>query len=53
MIGYLKLNFAHAQTELRDGSSIEIERIYVLKENHGKGVGIELLNFAIEIAKTK
>lgn len=51
VIGYLKLNFAHAQTELRDGSSIEIERIYVLKENHGKGVGIELLNFAIEIAK--
>ena len=51
VIGYLKLNFAHAQTELRDGSSIEIERIYVLKENHGSGVGIELLNFAIEIAK--
>ena len=51
VIGYLKLNFAPAQTELQDGSSIEIERIYVLKENHGSGVGIELLNFAIEIAK--
>ena len=51
VMGYLKLNFAPAQTELQDGSSFEIERIYVLKENHGKGVGIELLNFAIEIAK--
>ncbi|MBK7466144.1 MAG: GNAT family N-acetyltransferase [Saprospiraceae bacterium] len=51
VMGYLKLNFAPAQTELQDGSSIEIERIYVLKENHGSGVGIELLNFAIEIAK--
>ena len=51
VMGYLKLNFAPAQTELQDGSSIEIERIYVLKENYGSGVGIELLNFAIEIAK--
>lgn len=51
VMGYLKLNFAPAQTELQDGSSIEIERIYVLKENHGSGVGIELLNFAIQIAK--
>ena len=51
VIGYLKLNFAHAQTELQDCSSIEIERIYVLKENHGSGVGIELLNFSIQIAK--
>ena len=36
---------------MQDCSSIEIERIYVLKENHGSGIGIELLNFAIEIAK--
>ena len=31
VIGYLKLNFGNAQTELKDNNSVEIERIYVLK----------------------
>lgn len=53
IIGYLKVNFGDAQTELSDNKGFEIERIYVLKEYHGKKVGQLLYNKAIEIAKGK
>jgi ribosomal protein S18 acetylase RimI-like enzyme len=53
VIGYLKLNFGQSQTELRDEGAVEIERIYVLKEYHGKKVGQLLFEKAIEIAKQK
>ncbi len=52
-IGYLKINFGQAQTELQDDKALEIERIYVLKEFHGKGVGQLLYDKAIQIAKQK
>ncbi len=48
--GYLKINYGRAQTELKDKSSLEIERIYVLKDFHGKNVGQVLYNNAIDIA---
>lgn len=51
VIGYLKVNMGQAQTELKDKSSLEIERIYVLKEFHGKKVGQFLYNKAIDIAR--
>ncbi|MFY7943041.1 MAG: GNAT family N-acetyltransferase [Crocinitomicaceae bacterium] len=51
VIGYLKINHGQAQTELKDQASLEIERIYVLKEFLGKGVGQVLYNRAINIAK--
>jgi diamine N-acetyltransferase len=38
VIGYLKLNFGDSQTELKDNKALEIERIYVSKEFHGKSV---------------
>jgi ribosomal protein S18 acetylase RimI-like enzyme len=50
-VGYLKLNFGASQTELKDDKSLEIERIYVLKEFHGKKVGQILYEKAIDIAK--
>lgn len=53
VIGYLKLNFGESQTELKDNKALEIERIYVSKEYHGKNVGQLLYNKAIEIAKQK
>ena len=53
IIGYLKLNFGQSQTELKDDKALEIERIYVLKEFHGKKVGQILYDKAIEIAKLK
>lgn len=53
VIGYLKLNFGQSQTELKDDKALEIERIYVLKEFHGKKVGQILYEKAVEIAKRK
>jgi ribosomal protein S18 acetylase RimI-like enzyme len=53
VIGYLKVNFGKSQTEIRDDRAIEIERIYVLKEYHGKNVGQLLYARAINIARQK
>jgi len=52
-IGYLKINYGQSQTELQDDKAIEIERIYVLKEFHGKNVGQLLYDYAIKKAKQK
>nr|WP_315140004.1 GNAT family N-acetyltransferase [uncultured Flavobacterium sp.] len=51
VIGYLKLNFGLSQTELQDDKALEIERIYVSKEFHGKKVGQQLYEKAIQTAK--
>ena len=51
VIGYLKINYSGAQTELNDQKSLEVERIYIGKEYYGKGVGQKLLDFALQIAK--
>ena len=50
-IGYLKLNFGNAQTEIHNPQSMEIQRIYVLKAFHGKKIGQVLLNEAIKIGQ--
>ncbi len=50
VIGYLKLNFGQSQTELKDDKGLEIERIYVKNEFHGKKVGQLLYDKALEIA---
>lgn len=51
VIGYLKINSGEAQTEFKDNKGIEIERIYVLKEFHGKQVGQLLFDKAVQLAK--
>lgn len=51
VIGYLKLNYGHAQTELKDNKALEIERIYVLQAYQGKNIGQLLYAKAIEVAK--
>jgi len=53
IIGYMKLNEGLSQTELQEEHGLEIERIYVLKEYQGKGVGKKLLSWAIQIANQK
>jgi len=53
VIGYLKINYSAAQTELKDDQALEVERIYVRNQFHGKGVGQQLLDYAIQIAKQK
>ncbi len=50
IIGYLKLNFGDAQTEIFNKQAIEIHRIYVLKAFLGKKTGQLLLDEAIKIA---
>lgn len=39
IIGYLKINFGQAQTDIKDEKSIEIQRIYVREEYQGKKIG--------------
>ncbi|TAE54099.1 MAG: GNAT family N-acetyltransferase [Bacteroidetes bacterium] len=51
VVGYLKLNSGQAQTELTDDEALEIERIYVLKEFHGKKVGQILFDTALDRAR--
>ncbi len=53
VIGYLKVNFGISQTELKDEKALEIERIYVLQEFHGKRVGQILFEKALDLAKYK
>ena len=51
LAGYIKLNVLDAQSDLQDPDSLEIERIYVKKEFQGRGLGKELLEFALDIAR--
>lgn len=50
-VGYLKLNTGTAQTEAQDASALEIERIYVSSDYHGKKVGQLLYEKAVETAQ--
>lgn len=53
VVGYLKLNTGKAQTELKDKDGLEIERIYVLNNFIGKGIGKQLFNLTLAIARQK
>lgn len=53
VIGYLKINTGASQMELKDQNSLEIERIYVAQEFHGKKVGQILFEYAIQIARNR
>jgi ribosomal protein S18 acetylase RimI-like enzyme len=52
-IAYLKLNSGNAQSEPMGNESLELERIYILKEFLGQGSGQILMNYTIEIARKK
>lgn len=53
LIGYLKINHGPAQSELKDGTALEIERIYVLKAWQGLKIGQLFYEKAIEIARAR
>lgn len=53
VVGYLKINWGISQTENPDKNALEIERIYVSKEFHGKKVGQVLYEKALEISVQK
>ncbi|MBU5439717.1 GNAT family N-acetyltransferase [Tissierella sp. MSJ-40] len=48
--GYLKININDAQSEEMSDESLEIERIYIKRKFQKHGLGMYLLNKAIEIA---
>ena len=50
-VGYLKINFSGAQTDIKDGNGLEIERIYVLKDYQNRKIGQLLFDKALQIAK--
>jgi ribosomal protein S18 acetylase RimI-like enzyme len=51
LVGYLKLNKNQAQTEKFAKRSMELERIYVLKDFQNQGIGKLMLLKAIDIGK--
>ncbi len=53
VVGYLKVNFGEAQTELQDSKAVEIERIYVSNAFHGNKVGQVLYEKALHIAQER
>ncbi len=52
-IGYIKVNYGQAQTELCEDKGFELERIYVLQEFQGKKVGQLLFDKALQLAREK
>jgi len=53
LAGYLKLNEYKAQTDICDPQSLEIERIYLIKEFQGKGLGSLLIKKAVDVANIR
>ena len=51
VIGYIKINHGDAQMEPQDTPAIEIEKLYVMREYHGKYIGALLLDTARLVAK--
>lgn len=51
--GYIKLNFAGAQTEFQDMEALEVERIYVSSAYQNKQVGQLMLSFAVDTARNR
>ena len=52
VVGYLKINFGDAQTETINENALEVQRIYVLQNFHGKNIGQLLLEKVKKIAQT-
>jgi ribosomal protein S18 acetylase RimI-like enzyme len=52
VVGYLKINFGDAQTETINENALEVQRIYVLQNFHGKNIGQLLLEEVKKIAQT-
>ncbi|TDD75496.1 GNAT family N-acetyltransferase [Flavobacterium caseinilyticum] len=51
VVGYLKINFGDAQTEVINENTLEVQRIYVIQNFHGKNIGQLLLDEVKKIAK--
>ena len=51
LVGYMKVNFYPAQSDINDPESLELERIYVSKEFKGQGYGKFMIEKTMAIAK--
>ena len=51
LVGYMKLNAGTAQTDIHDPDALELERIYVLNEFQGQGLGGFLLARALGLGR--
>lgn len=50
LAGYLKINDSKAQTDINDPKSLEMQRMYIIKDNQSRGLGSIMLEKAMEIA---
>ena len=50
LAGYMKINEYPSQTDINDSDAIELERLYILKDFQGAGLGNDLMNHVISIA---
>lgn len=50
-VGFFKINAAKAQTDIFDETSCELERIYVLSDHQGDGIGEWMLGQVIHMAQ--
>ncbi len=50
-VGYLKLNIGAAQTEEGFSGSLEVQRIYLISDVKGRGLGTELIRFSEDKAR--
>jgi GNAT superfamily N-acetyltransferase len=51
-VGYAKLNWGGAQTEPRGAASVELERLYVVRDFKGRGVGSLLMDWSVREARS-
>ena len=49
LAGFLKLNVDDAQTDILDPEALEVEKVYIKKDFLNKGLGKELITFAINL----
>ncbi len=50
-VGYLKLNLHNILPNFPSQNGLEVERIYLLQETQGRGLGKKLMDFAVEQAR--
>lgn len=53
VVGFIKLNFQKGIEGLEAATSVELERIYLSKDQQGKGLGAQLIQKAVEVAQQK
>lgn len=53
LAGYTKLNVGSAQTEPMGDDTLEVQRIYLLKDFHRLGLGTKMIKYAIKVAQNK